>query len=210
MLLSYNDYVRAYRVIRSVIDSYPKTDARYSCIAFAIGGMRILRDHYHSSATISVGGAVYRLGPDEADTLAYGKVEGDEFVTSRDAFHCWVSAEDYYVDFMAPLFPEVMKTEGRQTASVPRMFQRRHSEKKYLHELTKPGDFAYESIDQDTAVDILYDFLTRPSYEDMWNTMSRWFARSPRRIASEIELYDTRSSGTIRVPLSNAPVDGSW
>lgn len=210
MLLSFNDYVRAYRVIRSVIDSYPRTDARYSCIAFAIGGMRILRAHYHSNATVSVGGAVFRLGPDEADVLAYGKGENGEFITTRDAFHCWVSAEGHYIDFMAPLFPEVMKTEGRPTASVPKMFQRRHAEKKYLDDLVKPGDFAYQSADQDIAAEILYDFLTKPSYEDMWMTISRWFVRTPRKIAREVARFDVRSNGTIKIPLSNAPVDGSW
>ena len=210
MLLSFNDYVRAYRVIRSVIDSYPRTDARYSCIAFAIGGMRILRDHYGANATVSVGGAVYRLGPDEADTLCYGKVENGELITARDAFHCWISADAHYIDFMAPLFPEVMRTEGRPTVSGPKMFQRRHAEKKYLDDLARPGDFAYQSIHEDIAVDILYDFLTKPAYEDMWMTMSRWFARTPKKIAREIELFEVKSNGMIKIPLSNAPVDGSW
>lgn len=210
MLIPFNDYVRAYRVIRSVIDSYPRTDARYSCIAFAIGGMRILREHYELEPTVAVGGAVYRLGEEEEDTLAFGRMQDGEFVPDRDAFHCWVTADDHVIDFMSPLFPDVMRSEGRPTKSVPKMFQRRHDEVKYLDDLQNPGDFALHTLDQDVAVEILYDFLTKPVYEDMWMTMTRWFVPTPKKIRRSVDLYDQRTNGMITIPLSDAPVDGSW
>lgn len=209
MLMPFNDYVRAYRVIRSVLESYPSADPNNACIAFAIGGMKILRKHYDVEATVSVGGAVYVLGTDDTDVLAYGRNENGVFVADRDAFHCWVQAEDYAIDFMAPLFPEVMRREGRPTKSVPKMFQKPHAEVRYLDDLKKPGDFAYHTLDQDTAVDILQKFLAEPQYEDMWMTMTRWFVPLPKKIRRSVELFDQRTNGMITIHLSNALVDGT-
>lgn len=209
MLIPFNDYVRTYRVIRSVLESYPDTNLHKACIAFAVGGMHILRENYHLNATVSVGGAAYILGTDDTDALGFGRNEGGEFKSDRKAFHCWVQAGDWFIDFMAPLFPEIMRREGRQTKSVPKMFQRRREDMRHHSDLEKPGDFSYDSFDPDTAEDILQESLLQPAYRDMWETMVRWHVRCPKKIKSSVQLFDQRTNGKITLQLSSAPVDGT-
>lgn len=205
--MPFNDYVRAYRVIRSVLESF--TDPHDRCVVFAIAGAKILREHYGVNATVCVGGAAYVLGPERTDVLTYAHAEDGTFVADGTAFHCWVHAEDHFIDFMAPLFPEILRREGTPARSAPRMFQRPCSEARAFEDLEEPGDFSYRLLHPHRAGAVLARALPPPEHGDLWETIARWFVPCPRKIRRAVELVHRGSGRRVLVPLSGAPVDGA-
>ena len=215
MYIPFYDYVRAFRVIKTVLQSYEGTNAHKACIPFAVAGMRVLREHYQKEATVSLGRAAYVLGsrPDGGlDVLGYGfRSEGEVLTDDPNAFHCWVQVDGWAIDFMAPLFPEVWRREHGYTAGAPRMFQRRLDEMTHCAEFDRPGDFFLEGRDQDSSLAILSPYFTRPAYQDMFNTVVQWFRPGSQKMRNSITLFDQKSNGPIDLRLdTKLLVQGSW
>jgi hypothetical protein len=112
---------------------------------------------------------------------------------------------------MSPLFPGIYQQERGRTAGVPRMFQRPLEEMTPFGNLSSPGQFFFDLMDQDAAAGLLEPFFTKPAYQDMFRTMVGWFRPGHQKIRKSIELFSTKKNGVITLQLdTKLLIQGSW
>lgn len=203
MPLPLADYQRVYQVIYSVL-SAAEGRAHRACSFFIVVGTVLLRDHYKLDATISAGIAVYKL--DQANVLCFGRAEGEEVVGDADAYHAWVEVDGYAIDFMAPLFADVVQEEG--LPRVPRrMFQKPLSEMKTLDGLSAPGDFTLQH-DKQTASAVVDHFGAVPAHLDLMKVCQAWFQRPPKPLRP-MAMGDSLR-GQVKLTLRAPAIEGVW
>ena len=139
MLIKQTDYHRIYRVINSLLVSQ-NADPASASMYFSTFGAFILQQHYKVKAVPKGGLAAYNLG---GTVLLFADHREDGYVTGAgENFHCWVEADGWAIDFMAPAF-----SQGSDALSVPaKMFQRPLSAMSAsINDLGQSGDFFYRS-----------------------------------------------------------------
>lgn len=103
MLIKQTDYHRIYRVINSLLISQ-NADPASASMYFSTFGAFILQQHYKVKAVPKGGLAAYNLG---GTVLLFADHREDGYVTGAgENFHCWVEADGWAIDFMAPAFSE--------------------------------------------------------------------------------------------------------
>ncbi len=106
MLIKQSDYHRIYRVINSLLlaqNADPATASMY----FSSFGAFILKQHFKLQAVPKGGLSAYNLDGTRvlfADHREDGAVSG-----AGENFHCWVEADGWAIDFMAPAFADAIK-----------------------------------------------------------------------------------------------------
>lgn len=201
------DYLRIYQVIHGVIATVDGKShrAHRACSFFTIVGAVILRDRYRLEASISAGMAAYKLN--EQDLLFFGRKDEERLVADGDAFHAWIQLEGWAIDFMAPLFTDIAKEEGR--SAIPRKaFMRRLSEMKDLHELSRPGDFMLHH-DPKVASDVIDHWGEVPAHHDLKVVAERWFERPPKPLSRNIAVADS-DGGQLPLTVTAPAIAGSW
>ncbi|MCH8618132.1 DUF2026 family protein [Undibacterium sp. TS12] len=141
-LLPLPDYQRIYQVIYSALESSKIAVTHRSCIFFAVAGASILREHYHLSATISVGSMALMVDEQQSNVVVYGRSENGYFVSDEKAFHAWVECDGWLIDFMAPIMGVALRKDGIDWSISPRMLQKHLDDSKSsLGEIRHLGEF---------------------------------------------------------------------
>jgi hypothetical protein len=202
MLIKQSDYHRIYRVINSLLIN-ENADPASACMYFSTFGAFILEHHYKVKATPKGGLAAYNLG---GDLILFADHREDGYVTGAgENFHCWVEAEGWAIDFMAPAF-----SQAARELSVPsKMFQRPLSSMaSSLNALAQSGDFFYKSEPEATARRFA-DWRKQAMIGDLATIAATWFRKSPKQMQSAISVSD-KNDKTKTIPLSGNALTGAW
>ncbi|WP_311272318.1 MULTISPECIES: DUF2026 family protein [unclassified Rhizobium] len=202
MLIKQTDYHRIYRVINSLLvneNADPATASMY----FSTFGAFILEHHYKVKAKPKGGLAAYNL---DGKMILFADHREDGHVTGAgENFHCWVEADGWAIDFMAPAF-----AEAAQGLSVPsKMFQRPLSDMAAsINDLSQSGDFYYKSEPEATARRFA-DWRKHAMIGDLASVAAGWFRKSPRQMQSSISVVDQTEKSTT-IPLVGHALQGAW
>jgi hypothetical protein len=202
MLIKQTDYHRIYRVINSLLVN-DNADPATACMYFSTFGAFILQQHYKVKAVPKGGLAAYNLG---GTVMLFADHRDDGYVTGAgDNFHCWVEADGWAIDFMAPAFSQ----NAQELAVPPKMFQRPLSAMAAsINDLDQSGDFFYRSEPEATARRFA-DWHKQAMIGDLASVAANWFRKSPKQMSTSLSV--TERDGKIRtVPLSGQTLVGAW
>lgn len=202
MLIKQTDYHRIYRVINSLLISQ-NADPASASMYFSTFGAFILQQHYKVKAVPKGGLAAYNLG---GTVLLFADHREDGYVTGAgENFHCWIEADGWAIDFMAPAF-----SEGADGLSVPaKMFQRPLAAMAAsINDLGQSGDFFYRSEPEATARRFA-DWQRQAMIGDMASVAANWFRKSPKQMAASLSVTDPDGKART-VPLSGQMLTGAW
>lgn len=202
MLIKQSDYHRIYRVINSLLVSQnadPATAAMY----FATFGAFILKQHYKLDAAPRGGLAAYNLG---GTVILFADHRDDGYVTGAgDNFHCWVEADGWAIDFMAPAFSQ----SARDLSLPARMFQRPLAQMAgSINDLGQSGAFFYQSEPESSARRFA-DWRRNGAIGDLAAVSAKWFRKSPKHMASEISIQN-QDGHARNVALTGNMLTGAW
>jgi hypothetical protein len=207
-LIPFQDYERIYRTIYSILKS-EKANVTHSCIYFAVFGAYILETHYKIRANPVAGIAGYRVGYGERDVLIFADSIDGRMCANDDGFHCWIEAEGWLIDFMMPIFPELMREIGHPNPCGKKMMQKRlASAAPSVGSLIAEGDF-FCIPDLDRTREIMVNFQSKPANADLAQISANWFKRLPKKMLVEIPISDGKGRLS-RVSLIGDALDGVW
>ena len=202
MLIKQTDYHRIYRVINSLLineNADPATASMY----FSTFGAFILEHHYKVKAKPKGGLAAYNF---DGKLILFADHRDDGHVTGAgENFHCWVEADGWAIDFMAPTF-----TQAARDLAVPsKMFQKPLSSMApSINDLAKSGDFFYKS-EPEASARRFADWRKQAMIGDLATIAAGWFRKSPKQIQSLISASDDKGQSTT-IPLSGNSLVGAW
>ncbi|POO57972.1 DUF2026 family protein [Agrobacterium rosae] len=202
MLIKQTDYHRIYRVINSLLineNADPTTASMY----FSTFGAFILEHHYKVKAKPKGGLAAYNL---DGKLILFADHRDDGHVTGAgENFHCWVEADGWAIDFMAPTF-----TQAARDLSVPsKMFQKPLSSMvPSINDLAKSGDFFYKS-EPEASARRFADWRKQAMIGDLATIAAGWFRKSPKQMQTSISVSDNKGQSSI-IPLSGNSLVGIW
>ncbi|KQO82136.1 DUF2026 family protein [Rhizobium sp. Leaf262] len=202
MLIKQTDYHRIYRVINSLLineNADPATASMY----FSTFGAFILEHHYKVKAKPKGGLAAYNL---DGTLILFADHREDGHVTGAgENFHCWVEADGWAIDFMAPAFSQT----ARELAVPAKMFQRPlASMAPSINELVRSGDFFYKS-EPDATAKRFADWRKHAMIGDLASIAAGWFSKSPKQMQTSISVSDSRGADRTILLTGNA-LTGAW
>jgi len=202
MLITQSDYHRIYRVINSLLineNANPATASMY----FSTFGAFILEHHFKIKAKPKGGLAAYNL---EGKHILFADQRDDGYVSGAgENFHCWLEADDWAIDFMAPAFSE--SAPGLVVHS--KMFQRPLSSMApSINDLSKSGDFFYH-FEPDATNRRFADWRKHPMIGDLATVATNWFRKSPKKMQASITVRDQGGKTNV-VPLVGNSLAGAW
>lgn len=202
MLITRSNYDRIYKVINSILRNEGANPA-VACVFFAGFGAYILERHFGINAQPRGGLAAYHF--DGNDLVVFGELSENGFTGDESSFHCWVEADGWAIDFMAPAFSGL----NPDLAIPAKMFQRPlEAMTPTLDDLARPGDFFLQSSDQST-IKHMSVLGTRRAYDDMAEIALRWFKKDPKKMLTSIGIGD--QNGHInQVRLVGETLRGTW
>lgn len=207
-LIKMEDYVRIHAVIHAVLEGL---DARTTkaCIFFSVAGAYLLQRHHGLDARPMAGAALYCVGGDPPGVLTYARFEDNGLVSDDDSFHCWVECSGWAIDFMAPLFGDILNSLDHGIKAPRKMFQRRLST---MVKVEDPFDSAGQFLllgNKSLTNDILNRAMSKPSTGDLVEICVAWYRRAPKRIDDRFTIgSDDGSIHSLR--LSPPSLAGSW
>jgi hypothetical protein len=202
MLIKQSDYHRIYRVIHSLLVN-ESADPATASMFFSTFGAFILNQHFRCRAMPRGGLAAYNLG---GKVVFFADHREDGYLTGAgDHFHCWVEADGWVIDFMAPIFPQTMSDP-----SIPaRMFQKPLSRMAAsINDLGHSGDFFYRH-EQEAMARRFADWQKHAAIGDLATIAVQWFRKSPKHMSDSLSVE--RQNGKVsNVPLAGNMLSGSW
>lgn len=202
MLIKQSDYHRIYRVIHSLLVSQ-NADPATASMFFSTFGAFILNQHFKCGAVPKGGLAAYNL---DGKVMLFADHREDGHVTGAgENFQCWIEAQDFAIDFMAPAFPQ---TTG--DAAVPaRMFQKPLSDRAAsINDLGKSGDFFYRH-EPEAMARRFADWQKHAAIGDLASVAAQWFRKSPKHMQSSLSVGQ-RGGGMKTIPLGGNALSGAW
>jgi Protein of unknown function (DUF2026) len=210
LLLPLPDYERIYRLITGVLDGNGNTPR--ACVFFSAVGCALLEQNYKVKADFRGGGAAYAMatGGDKLTVSHFGRVDdAGALVSDTGAFHCWVEAEGYAIDFMAPLFEASMRAGGHQVSIPPRMFQRPLAEMApSVPEVRTLGDF-HLARSPELELEVFGNFGRLPMNGDLANIALHWFRRPPKELPRDMAWRDNEGNQKA-LSLKGPRLVGAW
>jgi len=207
-LLPLADYQRIFRVIHSVLDS---VDANIPAASFffSVTAAQILKKFYKLNAFPVAGAAFYLISQDDSAALSFGVLDGERVESNSDAFHCWVQCNDVAVDFMAPVFQELLAAAGHGLP-VPRyMFQKPLARMSAAADgLQLPGDFRLEPNLALTR-DLLQQFMQKTALSNLSQVCVDWYRKPPKELETDLVMQAAEGPGT-SIKLSRLQITGAW
>jgi hypothetical protein len=200
MLIKQTDYHRIYSVINSLLlseNANPATASMY----FSVFGSYLLKQHFKVNASPKSGLAAYRLGQ---DAILFADKNDEGFVTGEgENFHCWIEADGWAIDFMAP----ALSLNGRSIAA--KMFQKPlKAMASSINDVQTSGDFFYVSTPKATAQRFAGWKDTR-AIGDMARLAEIWFRKSPKKMMPSMTVTDEFGAAR-QVQLTGNALTGSW
>lgn len=202
--ISLPDYERVFRVIHGVLLNEIGSPA-HACLYFGVLGAAILKAHHRMDARPVVGAAGYNFGIAGQQPLVYA---GNDGHASEQAFHCWVEADGWALDFQAPIFRESLATiQG--TSDLPRwMMQKALNEASSFSALNERGSYWYEPHD-DLARHLFGRLYQKASTADFERICAEWYKPSPKKLQPSIKIANQHGDAN-DVPLSQLLITGAW
>ncbi|KAA0685364.1 DUF2026 domain-containing protein [Neorhizobium sp. P12A] len=202
MLIKQSDYHRIYRVINSLLineNANPATASMY----FSTFGAFILGHHFKIEAKPRGGLAAYNLG---GKRILFADHREDGYVTGAgENFHCWVEADGWAIDFMAPAFPK----SAPDLRLPSKMFQRPLSSMaSSINDLGRSGDFFYNA-EPDAMAERFAAWRKNPMIGDLATVATNWFRTSPKQMKTAISVRDQYGNEK-SVPLVGNLLAGVW
>ena len=202
------EYERLFRTIHAVVAN-EQGDPTKACLFFAVAGAYLLKRHHKlNSANPVAGVAGYNLQTPTNFSVVFGKSENDTFVSDTNTFHCWIEADGWVIDLMAPLFDDMAPADRKRT-TIPRfMFQKPVIADVDMIRLDTPGAHLHLPNDRLTT-DLMKGFTEKPAHSDLVRVCEQWYARPPKKIAPSIGIADQTGQAK-EVFLSPVRIVGVW
>jgi hypothetical protein len=207
-LLPLADYQRIFRVIHSVLES---VDANIPAASFffSVTAAQILKKYYKMNAYPVAGAAFYLVSKEGDGALSFGVIEDGKVDSNSDAFHCWVQCEGVVLDFMAPIFQELLAAAGHPMSLPRQMFQKDVTRMCASTEaLQLQGDF---SLTPNLALtrELLQQFMGKAALSNLSQVCVDWYRKPPKELDSDLLMQGAEGPGT-RIKLSRLQVTGVW
>lgn len=204
MLIKLKDYERIFQIVSAVVES-EGGDPAYACINYSLFGANILVDHFGLAAKVRCGLAIYHLG-DDHQVLCFGEETPLGITSTNEGFHCWIEAEGWLIDFMAPKFGILKKTEFTRR---PKMFQKPVSDMaEQPNHMTHPGDFFFMH-NPEVSDSILTPIVKKLGIQDLSHLCSQWFKKTPRKISMSAATVD-QTGKTRPISLKAVSLKSNW
>ncbi|MBG7620478.1 DUF2026 family protein [Herbaspirillum sp. AP02] len=209
-LIPLADYQRIFRVIHSVLHSV-EADIPAASFFFSVTAAQILKKFYKRNAFPVAGAAFYLISQDGGGALSFGTLadDGHTVASNHDAFHAWVQCDGYAIDFMAPLFQELLVSAGHPLPVPRQMFQKdlqRMSES--VQTLAQPGDF-HLLPNLELTRELLQQFMAKKALTNLSQLCLEWFRKPPKAMPADLALQG--ADGEIsRIQLQATRIDGVW
>ena len=209
MLLTLKQYQRVYKVIHSIVEHLGK-DPAAACIYFSAFGAYILKKHFQINAEIKSGYAAYQVG-NNGKVICFGELDEEgQFSESSASFHCWIEAEGWLIDFMAPNFSRMHeKTEAKGNRTLPSyMLQKPLSEmSSSIGQLHKTGDF-YLEVELNSAPERFSDLRDQRN-EYFAELCVDWYVKPPKKMLKQLKIIDEKGR-EMSIELRGSKVTGKW
>lgn len=203
------DYQRIVRVLKTVFDGAEVNTARAD-VFFSVAGARIVEQVYKKRCQPVAGGAFYKLDDSAGTVLTCAdKDANNDSLSSPKGFHCWTFCEGHVIDFLAPLFREMLQDSGEANGCSRRMFQKSlQSMADSRLSMRAPGDF-YLLPNVDLTRRTLDEFFSIDENADAVGICEHWYRKPPKAIPREISVQ--RGAGLhIPMTLSDMTLTGAW
>jgi len=207
MIITLPDYRRIYSTIHSLLlaDGVASQDAS---LLFSVYAAQILKRHYGIAAQPIVGSAAFHLGL-QAKLLTFGEYENGQLQSNANHYHCWVEADGWIIDFMAPLYPQLVKRAGQSANIEAFMFQKSASKaKKSLADVQSQGDY-YVSENDDLGGEKLTQMLSQSAHIKRGKLALDWFVKAPKKMPSPLNV-SLDGGKKLLVPYTSYPISGAW
>jgi len=207
-VIPFKDYERIFKTIYSILKS-ENAKMEHSCLYYSIYAAKILQQHYKLEPKVHAGVAFYRVGKEENQVLGFADQSGDNITCTKNGFHCWVEVKGFMLDFMAPIFPEIMKKMGQTEICSPYMFQKCSDLScSNPSNLSTIGDFFVESY-PNVMEDLLNNFSSKQANIDLVEICSKWYKKPPKKMMKTIPI--SNGKGIINdVAFSGKSLVGAW
>ncbi len=208
MKIKMQDYERIYKTINAIILN-ENANPTVVCTFFSFYGSYILANHYKIQAQPVAGLCLYHLGGNN-NILTFGELDGERLVSTTQGFHCWVLADGWLIDFMAPNFPKLLKNAGHKFTCNPKMMQKPISLMAHsVNDLKSEGDFFFE-VNQELTKERAQYLSSSLAYADIADICIQWYRKPPRKMLQQIQITDEKGNQN-SVSLSERPVIvGAW
>lgn len=208
-LIPLADYQRIARVIHSVLQSV-EADIPAASFFFSVTAAQIIKKFYKRNAFPVAGAAFYLISEDRSGALSFGTLGEDGVVASNhDAFHAWVQCDGYVIDFMAPLFQELLASAGHPLPVPRQMFQKELGRMSAsVADLAQPGDF-FQVPDLALTRELLQQFIAKKALGNLSQVCQDWFRKPPKVMPDDLALQGAEGEIS-RIRLTPMPVDGVW
>lgn len=207
-LLPLADYQRIFRVIHSVLDS---VDANIPAASFffSVTAAQILKKFYKMNAFPVAGAAFYLVSKEGDGALSFGVLEDGKVDSNSDAFHCWVQCDGVVLDFMAPVFQELLAAAGHPMAVPRQMFQKDMTRMcASSNELAVQGDFSLQPNLALTKM-LLQQFMGKAALSNLSQVCVDWYRKPPKELDTDLVMQAADGIGT-SIRLSRLQVIGAW
>ncbi|TQS72979.1 DUF2026 domain-containing protein [Rhodobacteraceae bacterium] len=180
-------------------------DPAYACIYYSLFGANILVDDFGVDAKVRCGLATYHLG-DDHQVLCFGEVTHAGRTSNGEEFHCWVEAEGWLLDFMAPNFGTHKNTAF---TARPKMFQKRFADTAgHPDEMSHAGQFFFKH-NPELPETLLRQLIEHQGNQDLANLCSQWFRKTPEKMQTSVATTD--QNGKIHpVTLKAVSLRSNW
>lgn len=206
MKIKMQDYERIYKTINAIILN-ENADPTVACTFFSFFGSYILSKHYKIQAQPVAGLCLYHVGGDN-NVLTFGQLDNGILVSNVNGFHCWVLADDWLIDFMAPTFPLCTSLGTKFTCQSKMMQKPLSSMAASVNDLKFEGDFYFEISPQLTAERVKY-LNSSLAYSDLAEICSQWYQKPPKKMQQQIKIGDSKGNQNL-VSLIGQSVVGAW
>lgn len=201
--ITIEDYSRIFNTVHAIV-TVAGENINHSCLYFSILGCLVLQENYRIAAQVGVGLAAYRLAQD-VPILLRGQETEQGLISSEDGFHAWVETEDWYIDFSAPLIPDICREKMISGIYKPKMFLKQKCQMAgSLTDMQREGDFLFERNDE-LRDDMIEDFCADKGRDNMARLCCEWYERPPKQMRAGVV---HESIGC--VTYVSLELDGAW
>lgn len=201
--ITIEDYSRIFNTVHAIV-TVAGENINHSCLYFSILGCLVLQENYRIAAQVGVGLAAYRLAQD-VPILLRGQQTEQGLLSSEDHFHAWVETEDWYIDFSAPLIPDICREMMIPGTHKRKMFLKQKCQMAGSSEdMQREGAFLFKRNDE-LRDDMIKDFCADKGRHNMARLCCDWYERPPKQMY-EVAVHESIG----RVPYVTHELDGAW